>query len=268
MNPFLEIPRFRVGLLALAGAMLMAGVAGVIADEPASFTVDGRLGEGSAEALQIRLDCRPEGDGEPAAVESAWLPRDGTAVFEVVVPPTASWTCIVFADAAQGLEVQYRGDGGSTADIGESGCTFSGVRAGHANFCQIQARSQVTSVTVYKKWIGTTREEPDVRVELVCAGERLPESRNINAGKPGGWLLSVTEPEGIRCRVLETRSEEFVPDTSDCENLRILPGSEEECTLVNTKVVKMIDMLNRYGLVIMILVFMAAGMIAARRFVP
>jgi hypothetical protein len=38
--------------------------------------------------------------------------------------------------------------------------------------------------------------------------------------------------------------------------------------MVNTKVVKMIEMLNRYGLVIMILVFMVVGMIAARRFVP
>ena len=140
--------------------------------------------------------------------------------------------------------------------------------AGHANFCQIQARSQVTSVTVYKKWIGATLKEPDVRVELVCAGERLQENRNINAGKPGGWLLPVSDAEGITCDVLEARSEEYVQDTADCENLLVLPGSEEECTLVNTKVVKMIDMLNRYGLVIMILVFMAAGMVAARRFVP
>jgi hypothetical protein len=38
--------------------------------------------------------------------------------------------------------------------------------------------------------------------------------------------------------------------------------------MVNTKVVKMIQMLNRYGLVIMILVFLIAGMFAARRMMP
>ena len=52
---------------------------------------------------------------------------------------------------------------------------------------------------------------------------------------------------------------------SDCEDLVILPGASEECTVVNTKVVKMIDMLNRYGLVIMILVFMVVGGFAARK---
>ena len=70
------------------------------------------------------------------------------------------------------------------------------------------------------------------------------------------------------CDVFETGRDEFVPDPADCRGLLVLPGSEEECTLVNTKVVKMIEMLNRYGLVIMILVFMAAGMVAARRLVP
>lgn len=268
MNLITAIPRVRSILPRLAGVMLMAGASGLCAEEPASFTVDARLGEGSVEELQVRLDCRAAGDAEPSAVQSARLPRDGTAIFEVVVPPAASWACDVFADALQGMEVRYRGDGGSDADIGESGCRFTGVRAGHANFCQIQTRSQVTSITVYKKWIGATRKEPDVLVQLNCAGERLPESRNINAGKPGGWFLPVSDPEGITCDVLETRSEEYVQDTGDCENLLILPGAEEECTLVNTKVLKMIDMLNRYGLVIMILVFMAAGMIAARRLVP
>jgi hypothetical protein len=38
--------------------------------------------------------------------------------------------------------------------------------------------------------------------------------------------------------------------------------------MVNTKVVKMIQMLNRYGLFVMIGVFAIAGMVAARRMVP
>ena len=268
MNPLVAKLRFLSILRALAGALLMAGAGGLGADEPASFTVDARLGEGSADGLQVSVLCSSAGDSASSTVQSAWLPRDGTEVFELRVPAAAIWTCAVSADIPPGLEVRYRGDGGSEADIGESGCRFAGVQAGHANFCQIQARSLATSITVYKKWIGATREEPDVRVELVCAGERVRESRNINAGKPGGWFLSVTDSEGITCRVLEAEREEFIPDMNDCENLLILPGSEEECTLVNTKVVKMIDMLNRYGLVIMILVFMAAGMVAARRFVP
>ena len=75
--------------------MLMVGASGLRADEPASFTVDARLGEGSVQELQVRLDCRSAGDAEPSAVQTAWLPRDGTEVFEVRVPPAANWTCAV-----------------------------------------------------------------------------------------------------------------------------------------------------------------------------
>jgi len=252
----------------LFAAVVPVTMAGSLhADPPANFTVDARLGEGAPDGLQVRLDCRPASDGGPSAVQTRRLPRDGTAVFEVSVPPAGDVTCAISVDAPPGLEVRYRGDGGSSADIGDSGCLFTGVQAGHENFCQIQASSPATSVTVFKKWIGATRDEPDVRIDLVCGGAPVGEGRDVNAGRPGAWELDITDPEGVTCDVFETGREEFIADPDDCRGLLVQPGSEEECTMVNTKVVKMIEMLNRYGLVIMILVFMAVGMVAARRFV-
>ena len=38
--------------------------------------------------------------------------------------------------------------------------------------------------------------------------------------------------------------------------------------MVNTKVIKRIDMLNRYGLVMMIAVMLGAGLAAVKRFGP
>ena len=260
--------RSRSRLPLILGAALTAVAALAKADEPAVFTVDGRLGDSAVEGLQVALECRVVPGDEPLASRSAWLPSEGTAQFEVVVPPDADVGCYISAEAPPGLELRYRGDGGSAADIGGEGCRFSEVRPGHANFCQIQGRSQGTSITVYKKWIGAREREPDVRIDLVCAGQRAQEGRDVNSGMPGQWSLEVSDPEGIVCNVVEPGSDDYVPDSRDCQNLLILPGSEEECTLVNTKVVKMIDMLNRYGLAIMILVFMVAGMLAARRFVP
>ena len=267
MNPVFSNLRVLPFLLSLAGLLLAAGGGRLRADEPASFTVDSRLGQSAADGLQVHLECRSAG-GVPLAMESAWLPRDGTTVFEVAVRQDDNGSCAVTAEAPPGVEMHFRGDGGSLIDIADDGCRFSGVQPGHANFCQIQISSLATSITVFKKWIGATREEPDVLIELVCAGEPIQDARSINAGKPGGWSLDVTDPEGIRCDVLETGREEFISDAEDCRDLLVLPGSQEECTMVNTKVVKMIEMLNRYGLVIMILVFMVVGMIAARRFVP
>ena len=268
MNPILSNLNIDRLLALLAVAALMAGADGLYAEARATFTVDARLGEGAPDGLPVNLRCGPVPDGEQRATQSGWLPREGSTVFEVTVPPAEGWTCNVSAEAPPGLYVRYRGDGGSAVDIDRDGCRFSEILAGHANFCQIQVRGQATSITVYKRWIGATREEPDVQIELVCGGQPVAGVRNINAGKPGGWALDLTDPEGILCDVLERENESFVPDPGDCRNLLILPGSEEECTMVNTKVVKMIDMLNRYGLAIMILIFMAVGMVAARRFVP
>ena len=262
--------KLRIDTLAavLAGLTMLLGGWGLRADDPATFTVDARLGEGAPDGLMVHLRCDPDAAGGQGAAQSGWLPRDGSVVFEAPVPSAAGWNCAVSAEAPPGLEVRYRGDGGSAVDIDRNGCRFSDIQSGHANFCQIQARGQATSITVYKKWIGATRDEPDVQIELVCGGQPVAGARNINVGKPGGWTLDLTDPEGVLCDVIEAGNESFIPDPEDCRNLLILPGSEEECTLVNTKVVKMIEMLNRYGLAIMILVFLAVGMVAARRFVP
>lgn len=268
MNPILSNLRIdTLGALLTVGA-LMAGADVLHAQLPATFTVDARLGEGAPDGLQVHLQCGPAPDGGQGATQSGWLPRDGSTVFEVAVQRAEGWACNVSAGAPAGLEVRYRGDGGSAVDIDRGGCRFSEIREGHANFCQIQARGRATSITVYKKWIGATRKEPDVQIELACGGQPVAGVRNINAGKPGGWALDLADPEGVLCDVFERENETFIPDPGDCRDLLILPGSEEECTMVNTKVVKMIEMLNRYGLAIMILIFMAVGMVAARRFVP
>ncbi len=60
----------------------------------------------------------------------------------------------------------------------------------------------------------------------------------------------------------------FVADTEDCRELLVVPGQDVECTMVNTKVVKRIEMLNRYGLGLMIGVMLAAGLVAVRKFTP
>jgi hypothetical protein len=234
-------------------------------EDIATFTVDARFGTTPEGGMQAVLRC---GVGE--AYESrAWLPDRGTTVFSLNLEESATETCVVAVEPPAGMLIRYQGDGGSAVEISDQGCHFSAVRAGHFNFCQVQADSRTTSLIVYKKWIGATGEEADVAVQLVCDGEILQGPREINVNKPGGWTLDLSNADGIVCGVHEVgRREEFVPDESDCRNLVVLPGSEEECTMVNTKVVKMIDMLNRYGLGIMILVFMVAGMLAARRFVP
>ena len=173
--------------------------------------------------------------------------------------------CRLTPQRLPGHELGFLGDGGSQFEAEAPGCTFSNVRRGHSNFCQIRVEDQETTLTVFKDWIGTSERESDSRISLDCGNGRNYPRLAINTDKPGAWMLTVDRDDGFLCSVSEREGDGYIADISDCQDLLILPGADEECTIVNTKVVKMIEMLNRYGLVAMILVFMAVGGIAARR---
>lgn len=260
--------RFATALAVLACLLPLVGFAQAAREVPAAtFTVDAKLGGDSGQHVGVVLSCRSAA-GEAVHTEQATLADGETVELRLPGPPAGGVDCVVTADHSAGLSIGYRGDGGSEVDISDAGCRFLGVTAGHANFCQVRVEARVTSITVYKKWIGARGDEDDVLARLHCGGAAVPEPLPINAGRPGTWTLEVTEADGILCQVTEDEREDFVPDMTDCRDLLVLPGTQEECTLVNTKVVKMIDMLNRYGLGIMIAVFAVAGMLAARKFVP
>jgi hypothetical protein len=250
----------------LAASQLLFVAAGWAAADSASFTVDVKLGDTPLELLQVTLNCYEDG----ARSLSAQIQPGDSRSFSLPVREGVALTCLLGAKPIAGQRLGFLGDGGSQVELTDEGCLFSGVQAGHANFCQITIESQQTSLTVYKKWIGAAGREADVEVRLHCAAGTAadPGPRLINQDKPGGWDLGISVSDGIECDVIEVEREDFKADISDCQDLIIVPGASEECTMVNTKVVKMIQMLNRYGLVVMILVFLVAGMIAARKMMP
>jgi len=175
--------------------------------------------------------------------------------------------CQVFADTPRGFSVDYvvRGDATNKAD--ENGCQYAEVIAGQLNECRIDLTQDHVPLTVYKKWIGAAGDEADVPVMLDCGAPLAESPRFINQGLPATWQISEIPPQGMVCSVSEAPNEIYISDESDCKDLLVLPGRGEACTMVNTKVVKRIEMLNRYGKIIMILVMMTAGLIAVRRYV-
>ena len=172
-------------------------------------------------------------------------------------------SCVLIVEPLPGQQLTFLGDGGSTFDPDGRDFRFTGIRRGHSNFCQVPVESQETSLTVFEEpWIGTSKKEDNVSVFLDCGPGRTYEPwKSIPA--PASWSLQVNDADGLSLSVSEEESEAWIADTSDCQDLLILPGAEEECTMVNTKVVKMIEVFDRYGLGIMILAFMAVGGVAA-----
>jgi hypothetical protein len=130
------------------------------------------------------------------------------------------------------------------------------------------ADASTVELQVYKKWIGAAGDEADVEVHLFCRQDDNFEPRYINHDLPDGWQINQVPPDGMFCNVREIERDSFVADVSDCAGLLVVPGQDVECTMVNTKVVKRIDMLNRYGLIMMVAVMLGAGLAAVKRFGP
>jgi hypothetical protein len=128
-----------------------------------------------------------------------------------------------------------------------------------------QTLPDAAEVLVFKKWIGATGQEAAVEIELTCQGLDEFHALRVNEDRPDGWLIADIPPGGRFCSVHEERGDSYTPDESDCRNLLVLPGSSVECTLVNTKRVKRIEMLNRYGIVMMIALVFGAGLAAVHR---
>ncbi len=120
-------------------------------------------------------------------------------------------------------------------------------------------------IRVYKKWIGASGDEAAVEAHLRCEVGAPYQPVRVNRDRPAGWTIDSVPAEGMYCTVYEVERETFIADIDDCRELLVLPDQGAECTLVNTKVVKRIDMLNRYGLTLMIAVMLGAGMAAVHR---
>jgi hypothetical protein len=132
----------------------------------------------------------------------------------------------------------------------------------------LQGVPSETELLVYKKWIGASGGERNVEVHLDCSDDDFFQPRFINRDLPGGWQIRNIPKEGIFCTVSEIKRDTFIADDSDCSKLLVVPGQSVECTIVNTKIVKKIDMLNRYGLILMISVMLGAGLAAVKRYAP
>ena len=173
--------------------------------------------------------------------------------------------CQLLASAPQGYSASYQVSGEGAYGADRNGCHFSGIRSGQDNRCQIEIAQDPVTITAYLEWIGESGEEDDVRVSLSCESGDYGGERFINEGSPDGWEIRNIDPEGVLCNVSEVVRDSFRPDIIDCQGLLIRPGKGEECTMLNTKIVKRIEMLNRYGKIVMVVLVLAIGLVAVRR---
>ncbi|MBT8053859.1 MAG: hypothetical protein HKN57_13935 [Xanthomonadales bacterium] len=229
--------------------------------ERAVLTIDARFEASRLADLELELMCN---SGIPVK-EYKTLPNDGLLDWTIEFPPDTPTVCQLATVLPLGYSASYSAQGDSIFESSPNGCQFRRLESEDLNRCRVDVSQDPVLLTVYLEWIGPSGEEPDVRVNLECESGEYSGFRYVNAGSPGSWEIRDIDPEGILCNVSEEVRETFRPDIIDCQGLLVLPGKGEACTLINTKIVKRIEMLNRYGKIIMILLVLAVGLAAARR---
>jgi hypothetical protein len=247
--------RLPIALLALFTAAFVPD------SDAASIMVESIIETPYQQEVEVELHCN---FGEP---------RSSRIVMEATVPrrldlkdiPSTGGSCQIRAFPPVGYSVNYFVEGESAFRADRNGCHFSGIGSNSDNLCRVVMAQDPVQLTVYKKWIGPSGKEEDVRISLECEAGEYSGVRYINERKPDGWEIRNIPPEGIVCNVSEQARESFRPDIIDCQGLWLLPGKGEECTMLNTKIVKRIEMLNRYGIVVMAILVLGVGLIAVRR---
>jgi len=231
-------------------------------DESAtSITTEVQFKPDFLDSIDVQLLCSFT---EPGSREFKMTHGERRAiVLEGIIDTQAS--CQVRVFTPEGYSATYIVQGKSVLRADDNGCQFSRMSTGQAEYCLIEVTQDPVTLTVYKKWIGGSGEEDDVQVSLECESGEYSGYRTINEGSPDGWEISQFDPGGILCNVTETVRDTFRPDIIDCQGLYIRPGRGEECTLINTKIVKRIEMLNRYGKIVMVVLVLVVGLVAVRR---
>jgi hypothetical protein len=229
----------------------------------AKFHLDIQFDPQLLSEIEIELLCN---SGEPRQ-QRIRLTAAGNKLLNLASFEDRKTICQIHAMMPHGYSVDYQVTAEGNNRANEHGCQFMAVNQEQTYACKIRITQNTVPLRVYKKWVGGGDQEPDVEIHLVCGDHAFAERRYINTGRPGGWKVSDIRVDGLSCDVFETSKDTFVADQSDCRGLLIFPARGAECTMVNTKVVKRIEMLNRYGKAIMILVMLAAGLIAVRRYV-
>lgn len=263
--------------------------------EAARFAVDKRfMDHNDVDGATFTLSCNT---GLPLEQSKTVVPVGGSFVFEVefVVTDFASGTldCALSEQPVQGYTATYNCDGVSACDAGAPSpldaffrgpCSFSDVEEGDENTCFIRNYVDAVDIDVTKVWID---EHPEfvgpTNAQLAWACVNVRSSGNdVSPGEAEG-VLTFSEQGQTRsfsvfpnfdaafpstCSVTEDApgfDSDIESDDSDCQGVTVSPGVGASCTVVNTRFFEGIPTLGEYGKLLLALLLLAAGLVAARR---
>jgi hypothetical protein len=245
----------------------------------------------------FKLDCN---DGHPSIDSKTSIPVNGNfSDYEINFVVTdftdGQLRCEVFEEPVpKGYTAAYSCDGEAecSADepsefepLFEGPCLFENVSMGDNNSCYIKNYLDPVEVKVTKMWVDEHAELENpttARVSYACENARRDTAEFLPSLVRGKLIFVEDEqvhklkiypnfdPENpTTCSFFESGHDivdsSVEPDGSDCQDLKLKPGSGAKCTFVNIRLYEGIPTLSRGGLVLFASLMLLIGLLAVRR---
>jgi hypothetical protein len=163
-------------------------------------------------------------------------------------------------------------------------CSYSDVEEGDENICFIRNYVDPVDIEVTKLWIDAHEEfqgPTNAQLAWACVNARS-SGNDLSPGTEEGFLEFSLPEETLAFGIFPnfdpeqptvcSVSEEFPgfdsdieSDASECQGLLVTPGVGAACTVINTRLYAGIPTLSQYAKLLLALLMLSAGLIAARR---
>lgn len=285
----------RVFLTLLAVLLLPSLAWAQVAPGPTrtTFTVNKAFSDGnSVAAVTIHIQCFT---GVPLN-QSQTREADNNGEFEVefVVEQydQGELDCDIWEEEVPGYSAEYTafsafGDATNDAD----GCHFDNIDNSNLaeedpqNSCDIVNTPDPVEVVVNKVWViegsGGDLLDPTYKLVLHCDDEIVDGYET----QSGDWKKTLYNSDsngtsnqsysafvipdwdgGTDCWVDETIYDSSVDSSDYCDNLHVVIGEGDSCTITNTVFYEGIPTLSQYGMAILALLMLGVGLVGFRRF--
>ena len=215
--------------------------------------------------VQVHVSCN---DGL-IPDHSKWISENSGIEFVITQFTPGKLNCSVTETTPAGYASNYA-PGGADASLS---CEFEQLEGG-IRTCNITNALEPVEVVVNKLWY----DENEHFNNSTFARARWSCLNSARGQASGHLFFNGKESEAAfevypgwngetECTVSErVRDSSVKSDVADCEAMEIAPGIDTECTITNTRIYEGVPTLRPYGLGILMLILLATGLIAFRRY--
>ncbi len=264
-------------LLTLIAVLMVPGLAWAQTDTRATFLVKKDFDDDNPAAVEMNISCNT---GLPLDQSKMIVEQPEYVEFVEVDFDSGTMDCTVTETPVAGYITTYSTNGGDT--FSSEPCTFENVEDGDEYTCDVYNEPAPVDLVISKEFVFVNGDEGDDDIDLdfelrlycddnVTVLYEESRSHDLSLYGEGDTTFTVAvQPtwEGGSCYITESLDDSAVEgDTSDCQDLQVSIGSGDSCTVTNTVFFEGIPTLSQYGMAIMALLMLGAGLVGFRRFV-